>query len=86
MGQILGCGAERWTVGDRRQFPGTEVTVAITPGLFWYSGFGLGNYHSIDGSVRWMWTTEANALARTEKAEFRFVDALSGEYRVAVRD
>lgn len=56
------------------------------PGLFYYSGFGYGNYYSTDGSVYWGTESEARAQAAQEGVECQYVDSLEGYQAVYLGD
>mgnify|MGYP001412603915 CR=1 FL=1 len=44
------------------------------PGVFLYSGFGMGLYLAKSGLAKWCWTTEAVRLAKEEGLTYRYID------------
>lgn len=56
------------------------------PGLFYYSGFGMGHYYSLDGTVHWVSRSEARELATREGASYSCVDSLEGYQPVYLGD
>ena len=61
---------------NKLRTPRREVTPY--PGLFWYSGFGYGNYFSGDGNVYWAARSEAYELARLDGLKMESIDSLEG--------
>lgn len=53
-------------------------SLEVFAGLFLYSGFGMGNYFSKNGSIVWRKSTNANNQAKEEEVSFRYVDRLNG--------
>ncbi len=72
---------DRWEPGERVEHHSTcrESGVEITPGLYSYSGFGIGTLYLADGvevgSVR---RDEAEAVCAAAGLRFRYFDCLSG--------
>ena len=60
----------------KRKTPIREVTPF--PGLFWYSGFGYGDYFSNDGNRYWTSRSEAHELARLDGLKMEAIDSLEG--------
>jgi hypothetical protein len=56
------------------------------PGLFYYSGFGMGHYYSTDGTAHWAASSEAKDLAASEGVKYVYVDALEGYQAVYLGD
>ncbi len=51
----------------------------ITAGLFWYSGFGMGNYYAKNHDVVWCNSRRADELARADGFERAdYVDSFNG--------
>lgn len=59
-----------WSPGD------TFQGAFIKPGLFVYSGFGMGHYFSVSGCVVWTDKDSAANMARTEKSPWLYFDPL----------
>lgn len=60
--------------------------VFVYAGLFWYSGFGMGNYFAKDGKVYWHSSSEAAEHARKDGVKFDWVDSMKHYVPVAVGD
>jgi hypothetical protein len=56
---------------------GEEPTEDELPGLFWYSGFGMGSLYLPDGSILWCCTTEAREECKARGLDFRFQDSFA---------
>lgn len=52
--------------------------LTLMPGLFIYSGFGMGHYYGADGVTHWTNGTGARERARAEGVTFAWCDALTG--------
>ncbi len=72
-------GGGRWTEDP-------QARVFVYPGLFWYSGFGMGNYFSAAGKVYWHSSSEAANHARGEGVKFDWVDSMKHYVPVALGD
>ena len=68
----------KWLPGDTRRFITGRSTVEVYAGLFWYHGFGMGEFFSRSGKVRFCNRTEAVKHAHKEKVEFKFIDCFQG--------
>ena len=66
-----------WKPGDRVRYYGTDMWEDIKPGLFFYSGFGMGKYFSKTGEVLWVETSEAQEQAHKEEVKFVFKDSFT---------
>jgi hypothetical protein len=56
------------------------------PGLFYYSGFGWGDYYSTDGTVHWTPSSAAYAMAAEEGVKHVWVDSLENYQPVYLGD
>ena len=77
-----------WLPGGKfRYFTGEESS--IYPGLFVYSGFGMGYLYLSDGSKAWCSPSEAQTICRESKEAgvvFRYVDSFHGYSPIALGD
>jgi len=67
-----------WTEGDTRVFAGSKNKMLVRAGLFWYHGFGSGEWFSADGTVHWGTTSQLQEIAKAKGEQFEFVDAFTG--------
>jgi hypothetical protein len=67
-------------------FPNKGYELAPYPGLFYYSGFGLGYLYKADGTREWMSFTEAVKESAELGLNFSFVDSMEGFKITAVQD
>lgn len=68
------------------EFYASKKTLVPQPGLFFYSGLGMGNLFLPDGTVRWMTTTEAQEAAARWGVQYRFVDSFKDYVPIALGD
>jgi hypothetical protein len=61
---------QMWSHGD------TFRGAFVKPGLFVYSGFGMGHYFSVSGCVVWTTNMMAAEMARTEGSPWLYFDPL----------
>lgn len=79
-------------MNDNRTYSTTETLrtpcreIHPFPGLFWYSGFGYGNYYSTDGTVYWGSFSQARQMAENESVKLVYVDSLEGYKAVYLGD
>jgi hypothetical protein len=57
------------------QYQGIKNTETARPGLFWYHGFGSGQYFSKDGQFYWCQTDRARELAKEDSLQMQFIDS-----------
>lgn len=81
IGHVLHTTNIRWNIENPpawRFFPSPPKnlpqTFKVFAGLFWYRGFGMGEYFSSDGGVYWVGATRAHAMAEDEKVSFHWED------------
>lgn len=67
-----------YITGDEFKFIHSNRTIKLKPGLFIYSGFGMGEYYSSDGFKYWCLTSEARAQAEKENVKYDSQDSLEG--------
>ena len=67
-----------WKEGDERQFAGSKYKIKVREGLYWYHGFGCGEWFSSDGNVYWGTSSELRTLASVKGEGFEWVDSLQG--------
>ena len=67
---------QRYTIGHPLNYDLPGWSEPARPGVFWYSGFGLGHYFGADGFKHWMTTTEASDRARAEGVPFLWLDPM----------
>lgn len=65
-----------WGPCTMLKFAGIDKARPAEAGLFWYSGFGWGNYYSATGKVMWLDWSKARKQARKEGVEFAYDDPL----------
>lgn len=61
-------------------------TIRVKPGLFWYSGFGYGQYFSSDGFMYDGSRSECQQLADRDGLKMETVDSLEGYSAVYLGD
>jgi len=72
--------------GDEHKYYGSNTTYNCVPGLFVYSGFGSGSYHSIDGNIYSCSTSESADMAKLEQVEWKNIDSFAYHRTVYVGD
>lgn len=74
-----------WKDGDEVTYvAGTKRK--ITPGLYFYSGFGVGDVYLPGGEIRSCSSDEAYAACEKAGVEYRFVDSFDGYRGIALGD
>lgn len=84
----------QWAPGEVRTYSKSDSPTRrlperhepVVPGLFWYSGFGLGTFYSPDGWAYWHVRSEAVAHAKQDGVEFIFRDSFADYGGVSVQD
>jgi hypothetical protein len=67
---------EVWKAGDTISFGrNNEMLVEVFPGLYRYSGLGMGGYYSSSHQVEWLDNAAASARANLEGVKFVYWDA-----------
>lgn len=66
---------KQWREGDSCSFAGTALKQPIFAGLFFYSGFGMGDYYSRDGFVYWISASQAEDYAKRDGIDWKYVDS-----------
>ena len=66
-----------WSNGDTVRYI-TGESMPITPGLFFYSGLGMGDLYRPDGTKQWCRTTEATRLCREDGVDCIHRDKFDG--------
>lgn len=65
------------TLQNKTWVPGDTFREAeIKPGLFVYSGFGLGHYFSVNGQIFWVDVESAVNMAKDDGVKFDYFDPL----------
>ena len=72
--------------GSQHRYYGSSTTYNCVPGLFVYSGFGGGDYYSIDGNIYACSTSEASDMAKLEQVEWKNIDSFAHYSTVYVGD
>lgn len=85
--QILESNITRWDPAAPKKLPyeweawkrgnAPPPTETERPGLFWYSGFGMGHLYLPDGRRVWCSSSEAGTLARAANVEMTFKDSFT---------
>ena len=74
-----------WKEGDQVNYQtGSKLTVFA--GLYFYSGFGCGDYFSKDGKVYWGSSSEASKKAEEEGIQCKLIDSFNGYKPVYLGD
>jgi hypothetical protein len=63
-----------WKEGDKVPYFDGGAHEPARAGLFFYSGFTMGNYFAADGRIMWLSSTEAEAQAKADGVSFVFRD------------
>ena len=69
--------SRKWQPGQEVRYHGSTETLPVRAGLFWYSGFGSGNYFSTDGTIKWLNSQEAAQQAKSEGVVLEFKDSFA---------
>ena len=75
----------RWTKGDERRFA-AGAAIKVYAGLYFYHGFGYGEYFSSDGFVYWGNSSDARGMAKAENVTMHYIDAFTGYRPVYLGD
>lgn len=74
-----------WTEGDIVKFV-TGKPLKVFAGLYFYSGFGYGDYYSTDGKVYWGSSSESAELAKRDGVKRDYIDSFTGYKPVYLGD
>ncbi|WP_199032185.1 hypothetical protein [Ralstonia sp. ASV6] len=73
---LLGAHDDTWKLGDTVDFGrDSELRAVVLPGLYRYSGLGMGCYFSLSGRIDWLDQSEAHSQAQREGVRFVYWDA-----------
>lgn len=75
----------KWSEGDEVTFV-TGYKRTIFPGLYFYSGLGMGHLYLPEGRIYWCDSGEAQQLCKAAGVEYKFVDSFSGYRATALGD
>lgn len=64
-----------WSQGDTVKYMESEERLEVYPGLFFYSGFGMGNYYSKEGRIIWCDSVQASEYAHKDNVLKKTVDS-----------
>lgn len=75
-----------WQEGDELTFHGSSRKQEVFPGLFWYSGLGMGTFFAPGGQKHWCPKSESEKLASIYRVQWTFVDSFEGFTPISIKD
>ena len=75
----------KWSEGDEVTYV-TGYKRTIFPGLFFYSGLGMGHLYAPEGKIYWCSSEDAHKLCTLANVKYEFKDSFDGYRATALGD